>query len=102
MQNQVNQTPLQKTSNPNSGKLIFGILLVVIYIWLGSVALSKKPTYAQMLDPGYDSQGRFDYSRGTLRLYEWNKQSAWNGNHTLMLLLTAAGTFVYWKKYVSK
>lgn len=103
MQNQNNSDSGtgQQTPSSNSGKLIFGILLIVIYIWLASVAVSKKPTYAQMLDPGLDSQGRLDYTRGTFRMYEWAPQSVWNGKHTLILLVTIVGTVVYWKTYMT-
>jgi hypothetical protein len=104
-ENKINAAPngnAAASGNNNNMKLILGILIIAVYVWLGSVAISKHRQFAPVGDPTYDAQGRLDWTRTTTRTYVTGTRSAWNGSHTLVLLLTAAGTFVYWKKYFSK
>lgn len=91
----------QRDPTTKQRKRIFGITLAIIFIWLFSVAISREPTFSWSMDPSIGPDNRYDYTRTTMRTYQSGTQSAWRGKHTVILLLTAIGTYMYWKKFMN-
>src|SRR5947207_3239767 len=58
----------------------------------------RQPVFRWSMDFAEGPGGTMDYTRTRMRMHQSGTKSSWSAEHTVLLLVTVAGTFVYRKK----